>query len=65
MILFGVQALDLHIATECFMREFWDMKHDLVTEDEAALKHFTVISGSSATHDLPHCEVTTFLISQA
>lgn len=57
-----LQALDLHIATECFMREFWEMKHDPVTEDPAALKHFAAIAGSTATHDLPHCEVRHLIV---
>eukprot|EP00884_Botryococcus_braunii_P006385 jgi/Botrbrau1/15748/Bobra.4_1s0116.1 len=51
------QALDLHIALECFMRDFWSLDHLELIDNTAVLKDFRDLAGSSARHDIPHCAV--------
>ncbi|KAK9816555.1 hypothetical protein WJX72_001866 [[Myrmecia] bisecta] len=50
------QALDFHIALECFMKEFWGLEETPMTDDQAVLDKFIAIA-SIAGHDVPHCEV--------
>ena len=48
------QALDLHIAAECFMREFWDLVQYPVRmppDMEQRFEDFGVKGGQ----DMPHC----------
>ena len=48
----GVQALDLHIAAECFYREFWDLEHRMLPVTPAM-----TAAGFKGNQDLPHCEL--------
>ena len=47
----GVQALDFHIAAECFFREFWDLRHIMLPATPAM-----TAAGFKGEQDLPHCE---------
>ena len=48
----GAQALDLHIAAECFYREFWDLQHRMLPVTPAM-----TAAGFKGAQDLPHCEL--------
>ena len=47
-----VQALDLHIAAECFFREFWDLQHVMLPISQQMTE-----AGFKGDQDLPHCEL--------
>ena len=49
-----LQALDLHIAAECFMREFWDLVQYPVQLPPDLQQRFAAF-GISGAQDLPHC----------
>ena len=46
----------MHIAAECFMREFWDLEeHSTYVEPDWANKFEQ--NGITGSQDLPHCEL--------
>jgi hypothetical protein len=60
----GMQALDLHIALECFMRDFWSLEHQEIINNATILAAFRELSGSAAGHDVPHCAVCSRFLTE-
>ena len=54
MSMASLQALDLHIAAECFMREVWDLVQYPVQLPHDLQQRFAA-SGLAGVQDLPHC----------
>ena len=51
-----LQGIDLHVATQCFMREFWDLDNEPELPLTEAQRALFAAAGQSIHQDMPHCE---------
>ena len=52
-----MQGVDLHVAIQCFMREFWDLQRDQELPLTPAQRAAFAAAGESNHQDMPHCEI--------